>query len=181
MISVAEFWASYAGQPYQLINGRVARILQAEYVHEMVVNRVQSCLEVYTEPLYLGVVVGAGVRFALSEYDLRAVDVAFISAARLEGLQDPEQFLPFPPDLLVEVVSSRYTSTQIQAKAELFLDAGTALVWVVDPSLKTVTVFYPNGAIEILSGDDHLDGYHIVPGFSLAVADFFPPLDVSFK
>jgi Uma2 family endonuclease len=56
-----------------------------------------------------------------------------------------------------------------------YLDAGTRLVWIVDPDLRTVTV-HRSGAPWLVRGeDDALDGEDVVPGFRVRVGDLFVP------
>jgi Uma2 family endonuclease len=178
---IDEFWQQYAGQPYELINGQAVPTVDKGYLHEVVTSRVLMCLSVHVEAHYLGEVLGEGVRFAASEQDLRAIDVAFISNSKLASIQNPESYLPFPPDLVVEVVSSRYTSTEIQNKANLFLEAGAKLVWIIDPQPKEVTVLLPDGSGEILSNGQLLTGHQVIPAFNLSINDLFPPLDTFLK
>jgi Uma2 family endonuclease len=181
MLTVTDFWAQYAGQPYELIGGEVSPLVQKGYLHEVVTNRVASFLAIYVEGRYLGEVLGTGARWALSPYDLRAADVAFIAGGRLSQMTHPDDYLPLPPDLVVEVVSPRYTSRQIQAKMEDFLRAGTPWAWIVDPTPKQVTVLAADGSARLLENEDRLQGGGLLPQFSVAVGDLFPPLDLQMK
>jgi Uma2 family endonuclease len=116
--------------------------VQKGYLHEMVTSRVLMYLSLYVETHNLGEIFGDGTRFALSEEELRDADVAFVAAESLAQIKDPEMYLPFAPDLMIEVVSPRYTSTQIQQKLEAFLDAGTQAAWIVDPEPKQITIIF---------------------------------------
>jgi Uma2 family endonuclease len=52
-----------------------------------------------------------------------------------------------------------------------YLTAGSQLVWVVDPELRTVTVYPGREHIRILAEDDELDGSPVLPGFKVRVGD----------
>ncbi|MFP4321142.1 MAG: Uma2 family endonuclease [Anaerolineales bacterium] len=175
-LTIEKYWAEYAGHPYELINGQAVRIPRKEYVHEVITSRVLMLLDVFVENQYLGSVLGNGARFALSPYELRAADAAYVSHARLQSLQDPESFLPFAPDLMVEVVSSRYTSQEIEHKAEIFLQAGSQIVWIIDPAPQLVTMLDLNGTAYTYADEDIIPMESLLPGLRIAAADFFPPL-----
>jgi Uma2 family endonuclease len=175
-MKLESFWAEYAGKAYELIAGEPVARVQKGYLHEMVTSRVLMYLSLYVETHNLGEVLGDGTAFALSEYELRAADVAFLSAQSLAKIEDPESYLPFAPDLVIEVVSPRYTSTQIQQKMESFLDAGTQAAWVVDPEPKEITILYPDGNAVTFAAGQAMRSDGVIPGLTLLADDLFPPL-----
>ncbi len=60
------------------------------------------------------------------------------------------------------------------AKAQLYLAAGTRLVWVIWPRRQQVDVWHPNDKRPVLRGvGDMLDGEDVVPGFTYPVASLF--------
>jgi len=170
------FWAEYAGKPYEFIDGEPIANVQKGYLHEMVTSRVLMYLSLYVETHGLGEVFGSGTRFALSEHELRAADVAYVAAESLAQITDPESYLPFSPDLVVEVVSPRFTSTQIQQKIDAFLDAGTQAAWIVDPEPKEITILYPDGKAIIYEAGQTIEEDGIIPGLRFLAEDLFPPL-----
>jgi imidazole glycerol phosphate synthase glutamine amidotransferase subunit len=60
--------------------------------------------------------------------------------------------------------------SEIHDKVLDYLDAGTTLVWVVDPDSRTVTVYLSRQEIRILTADDEIDGADllVVPGVGAA-------------
>lgn len=102
---------------------------------------------------------------------LVALDVAFVSDARLTG--DKRERFSIPPDLAIEVVSPTDVLARIVTKAFTYLDAGTRLVWVIEPVSQTVKVYRSERYIETLTRDDTLTGEAIVPGFSCPVVLLF--------
>jgi Uma2 family endonuclease len=98
-------------------------------------------------------------------------DVAFVSTAQLTG--DKTKGFSIPPDLAIEVVSPSDVQSRVAEKALAYLDAGTRLVWVIEPVSKTVTVYRSERDIEILTREDTLTGEDVVPGFACPIAHLF--------
>ena len=98
-------------------------------------------------------------------------DVAFVSTARLDV--DEDKMFPIPPDLAIEVVSLSDVQSRVTRKALDYLNAGTQLVWVLDPVSKTVTVYRSENDIETLTHKATLTGEDVVPGFSCPVGKLF--------
>ena len=71
------------------------------------------------------------------------------------------------------MVSPYDIHSRLVRKALAYLDAGTQCVWVVEPTLKTVTVYKSETDITTLTREDTLTGNDVVPGFSCAVELLF--------
>jgi Uma2 family endonuclease len=63
--------------------------------------------------------------------------------------------------------------SEMHAKVMDYLDAGTRLVWVVDPDPRTVTVYRSRDQIRLLSKADEIDGGDVLPGFRVKVSELF--------
>ena len=98
-------------------------------------------------------------------------DVAFVSTDRLDV--DEDKTFPIPPDLAIEVISPTDVHYRIVRKAFDYLEAGTRLVWVLDPVAKAVTVYRSKSDIETLTHDAMLTGEDVVPGFTCSVGQLF--------
>ena len=59
------------------------------------------------------------------------------------------------------------------AQVDEWLNAGSAMVWVIDPRRETIGVYRSAEDFTILSGDDTLDGGDVVAGFQCRVGDIF--------
>ena len=55
----------------------------------------------------------------------------------------------------------------------MFLQAGTRVVWLVDPDKKTVMRFYPDIAPTMLKEGDTLEGGDVLPSFTVPVTEIF--------
>ena len=68
------------------------------------------------------------------------------------------------------------TAKEIRTKLTDYLNAGTKLMWVVYPELRTVDVYKPDHTAISLKGDDVLEGGNVLLGFQLPVKDIFKRL-----
>ena len=98
-------------------------------------------------------------------------DIAFVSSARLPD--DRRKAFSIPPDLAIEIVSPTDIHYNVIEKAFAYLDAGTRLVWIIEPVGKTVTVYRSQTDIKTFTIDDTLSGEDVVEGFSCQVAQLF--------
>ncbi|QDT39630.1 hypothetical protein Pan189_40390 [Stratiformator vulcanicus] len=104
---------------------------------------------------------------------VRGPDVAFVRKSRLESGVSLQTYFDFPPDLAVEVLSPSDRWSAVTDKVDQYLDAGTALVWVVDPEKCRVYVFRADDAFRTLGAGDSVESEEVLPGFSCRVSDFF--------
>ncbi|SRR5258708_10101478 len=102
---------------------------------------------------------------------VRIPDVAYISKARLPEI--PKGYIPLAPDLAVEGVSPGDSASEIREKILEYFAAGTRLVWVVYPRLKSVDVYTAVDKLHIVTIDQELDGGEVLPGFKLPLHDLF--------
>ena len=98
-------------------------------------------------------------------------DVAFVSTDHLDV--DEDKTFPIPPDLAIEVVSPTDAHSRVTRKALDYLEAGTRLVWILDPVAKAVTVYRSENDIETLTREATLTGEEVVPGFTCPVVQLF--------
>jgi len=118
----------------------------------------------------LGRIYTAETTFQVGESG-RKPDVAFVSQERLP--ENRHQASPIPPDLAIEVVSPSDTVYDVVGKALEYLDAGTQMVWVIEPIAKTVIVYRSPDDIKLFTKNDTFTGEDVVEGFQCAVAEIF--------
>lgn len=123
----------------------------------------------------LGRVFAAETGFVLSDETstVRAPDVAFVAAERLPPAGLPAGYLPFAPDLAVEIASPSNRASDLEQTVLDFLDAGTRLLRVVDPDTRTVTVYRSRDDVRVRRAGEALDGEDVLPGFRIEVATVF--------
>lgn len=142
--------------------------------HGHLAARLALRLGAHVEQQGLGtVLVEAGFVLSRRPDTVRAPDVSFVSRARLDPERVPDAFLPFAPDLAVEIISPVDRWTAVEGKVREYLDAGSSLVWIVDPSGRRVVVHHPDRPIQVLSDTEGLVGDEVVPGFRMLVVDLF--------
>jgi Uma2 family endonuclease len=173
-ITVEEFWEQYAGKPYELVRGEIVEVTPAGISHGAVTRRIGTLLGEFVDARGLGEVVGAETGFWLAPDTLRAPDCAYISREKVQSITEPEKYVPFAPDLAVEVVSPGDTASDIRDKVDLYRAAGTRLVWVIYPALRKVDVYLPDGTAREVGAEGTLDGGDVLPGLQIAAKDMFP-------
>ncbi|MBC6936619.1 MAG: Uma2 family endonuclease [Chloroflexi bacterium] len=80
---------------------------------------------------------------------------------------------PRAPDVIVEVRSPDENYDDLREKARWYVSNGVRLVWLVFPRPKIVEVYRPDTPSEILTVEDTIEGYDVLPGFTLPVANLF--------
>ena len=79
---------------------------------------------------------------------------------------------PYMPDFAVEIKSPDDKLNEMREKAAYYLANGTKLVWLVYPEKRLVIVLTPEGE-DILTDKDTLDGWDVLPGFTVVVSEIF--------
>ena len=176
LMTVEEFEAMPSeDQRYELVRGELREVAAAGGRHGIIGSGVSGHLWQYTRPRRLGAVFNADTGFVFSR-DPAVVympDVAFVRAERLPAAEDLDGFIPFPPDLAVEVVSPSDRFVEVAEKVAAYLAGGVRLVWVIEPRRQTVTVHAADGSVRVLGVNDVLDGGDVLPEFRVLVAEFF--------
>ena len=103
---------------------------------------------------------------------VRAPDVAFVARARAEAAGRTVRFWPGAPDFAIEVVSPGDSFGEVESKALSWLTAGATAILVLDPARRSATVYRAGGDTRVFT-DGELDLSDAVPGWRVAVADFF--------
>ncbi len=131
-------------------------------------------LEAYLEKHDLGFVMGADATLRLRPGLVRMPDVSFVSWDRIPDRQLPPEAIPdLVPDLAVEVLSESNTAAEIKRKLREYFRAGARLVWVVEPDERTIRVYTSPRRSRLVTEDQTLTGGSVLPGFALAVRQFF--------
>jgi Uma2 family endonuclease len=77
------------------------------------------------------------------------------------------------PHLVVEVLSPSARHSKVVRRVSRLLRKGVALVWVLDPEDRSVTVYRAGREAVVLSDTDEVTGEDVIPDLRLKVADFF--------
>ena len=155
---------------YEYVSGELVPMAPPSREHGEISVNVIRYLDAQVYQNKLGRLYTAETTFQVGERTAKP-DVAFVSTDRLTG--DKTKGFSIPPDLAIEVVSLSDVQSRIAEKALAYLDAGTRLVWVLEPVSKTVTVYRSEKDIEMLTRNNTLTGEDVVPGFTCPVAHLF--------
>lgn len=133
-----------------------------------------TALANFVYPRKLGMLLAPDGMLRLVTGLVRAPDVSFISRESYPGGKKPtEPIAPMAPDLAVEILSKSNSKTEMNRKLREYFDAGTRLVWYVDPRKHTVRVYRSPAELVTLGLTDDLEGGEVLPGFRMAVRDLF--------
>ena len=167
------------GYRYELVKGVIHRMPPAGFEHGIRAIKIGKHLDVYVEKHKLGYVCCAETGFKISQNPdtVRAPDAAFVRQAAIDEKGIPKGYWEGAPDLAVEVISPSDTYTaiavKIDEKVDEWLDAGCAMVWVINPRRETVAVYRSPEDMTVLHGDDILEGEDVIEGFQCQVRDLF--------
>jgi len=128
-------------------------------------------LNLYVKENGLGTVFNADTDFVLGDIGKRRPDIAFCSFETLP--EPPRTVVPVPPDLAIEVVSSRDEFDNTDRKLQEYLQVKIKLIWVVRPVMKVIEVYRQDGTTTLLNLKDTLKGEDVVKGFELPISKLF--------
>ena len=163
------------GFHYELVRGELKRMSPTGDEHGRITMELAAPLHAHVKRNRLGQVYAAETGFKLeSDPDtVRAPDIAFVSAERIQARGRVEGYNEGAPDLAVEVLSPGNTKREMAEKVEDYFAAGARLVWIVNPKPKTITVYRSLVDTTVLTETDTLDGGEVVPGFQIPVTEIF--------
>ncbi|MBY0527161.1 MAG: Uma2 family endonuclease [Gemmataceae bacterium] len=164
-----------SGQYTELVRGRVVKMNPPKPRHGQICNKVGRIFGVFADEHDLGHVLSndSGVITERDPDTLRGADIAFYSYAKVPKGPLSNDYLPVPPDLIIEVRSENDRWTKVVAKVGEYLNAGVAAVCVLDDTPPIAYVYRPDQRVQVFAADDDLVLPGILPGFSVKVRRFF--------
>lgn len=166
------------GRRLELVRGEVREMSPVHGPAATVASNVVWLLMAHVVPRKLGRVYSDATGFALlgAQHTNRSPDVAFIRADRLPARGIGPGPIRMAPDLVVEVLSPSETASILEDKLADYREAGTPLIWVVDPVVRLVTVHPADAPSSSLREGHELTGGRVLPGLRCAVAELFEGL-----
>jgi Uma2 family endonuclease len=164
------------GRSYELVRGELRTMCPSAALPGVVAGDLYLELGAYVKHNHFGVcgTADSGFRLRAEPDTVRAPDLWFVRAERVPAGGIPRTFWPGAPDLAVEVLSPTDRFVDVLEKAKDYLEAGTRLVWIIDPEGRSAAVFRPDGLPTLMGEDGVLDGADVVPGFTLPLRDILP-------
>jgi Uma2 family endonuclease len=127
----------------------------------------------YEQPKPRGEVLVGDAAFQISERAGAGIDAAYVGPELAATLAEVPQAIPGIPQLAVEVLSPYDRQVEITDKIGGYLAAGVAHVWIVDPAVKTVTVYRADRVPKLFTVEDVIDAEPNLRGFRAPVREFF--------
>jgi len=174
-VSLEQFLRMPGNEHMTWTEGEVAPVAENTTDHGYLVMQLGAPLHEHVRRHRLGVVLSESVHFFVTlpdgERATRKPDLSFIATDQPEQIRKTSP-IERAPDLAVEVVSEHDRHGEVNDKVDLWLANGAQRVWVLDHGARVI-VHRPDHTARILGADDHLDGEHLLPGFSLRVAELY--------
>jgi Uma2 family endonuclease len=157
----------------ELVDGVLVEKTMGLYESRLAVV-VGTFLDEYTFVHDLGIVYGADGTLKFMPGLVRIPDVSFVSWSRLPERKLPTEPIPhLIPDLTVEVLSAGNTRREMERKLHEYFTTGVRQVWLVDGKKREFRVFTSEKRSRVYGEGDTVPGGKLLPGFSLAVTEFF--------
>lgn len=165
-------WTPTGDKKYELIAGRLIVSEPPGYQHGRVQSKLAILLGQYALQHRLGTVVTeSGSWLARNPDTVVGCDLSFVRTERLDAILDPTRYIPFAPDLAVEVRSPGDRKGREATRVARLLTAGVRLVWHLEPHHRRATIHASGVSPQPVGEDDLLDGRNVIPGFTCRLRD----------
>ncbi len=157
---------------FELVHGEIVEKAMPTDEHAIVINLFSFHLTGFSLEHKLGLP-GPERRFVFPDdtQDARQPDLSQIIDPSVPLVtKGPTRVIP---DVIVEVKSPDDTPDEMRDKARFYISKDVRLVFLVFPRPKLVEVYRPGHPSEMLSVEDTIEGYDVLPGFKLPVASLF--------
>jgi Uma2 family endonuclease len=179
-LMTAEEFYDWANRPknenkwFELVRGEMIELPSPGLPHGVVAANAVRILGNYTFERRKGYVASndCGVILERDPDTVRGPDVALYEDAHSFD-ELPPKYGETPPRLAVEVLSPNDRADQVMHQITDYLRNGVALVWLIDPEARTVTVCQPDKGPRVYKENEELSGEEVLPGCRCCVADFF--------
>lgn len=159
------------GYPEELVKGRIVTMPPPGARHGQLCAQIVFLLRLYLQDHDLGHVLSndSGTVTERGPDSVRGPDISFYSYAKLPKGPLPEGYPAVPPDLVVEVLSPHDRWPKVLAKVSEYLNAGVAVVCVLDPERRRLDLYEGDQPVRILGADDELTLPAVLGDFQVRV------------
>ena len=174
-LSLDEFLALPEEKPYrEYLRGEVTEKAMPTDVHGVLAAEISFALAGYLKKTREG-----RVRIETRFADRGQEWVYLPDVCVRLGLAAPQQrrAVEGAPEFAIEVLSPEDRLSRTMERVELYMAAGTRLLWVVDGERRTITAYRPEQPVRTYHTGDTADGQPVLEGFTLDVAALFASLD----
>ncbi|AGF51671.1 slr2092 [Synechocystis sp. PCC 6803] len=105
----------------------------------------------------------------------RSPDAAWLKRERWESLtpEQKQRFVPLCPDFVIELRSPSDELKPLRKKMQEYQENGAQLGWLIDRQTRTVEIYRPGQAVEVLENPESLSGEAVLPEFVLELASIW--------
>ena len=156
-LSIEEFTTHYAGQPYELVRGKLLKVPPYHHRdHAQAVAMTSYLLGNHVLENQLGEVLSGevGVITDAQNASMRGVDVVVISQKRLAENDPTSQWITIAPELVIEVTEPSNTFDDMMDKVDEYFALGVEAVWILDPSHQLVLAYSSPKTVTVLKARD---------------------------
>ena len=168
-LTIDEFFALPEGdRPYELVDGQAIAKMSPKFFHSRLQKTLLFILDSWAknkgrvEPEW-------AIKLKRNGADWVPVpDLSYTSYNRLRADWILDEACPVAPELAIEIISPGQSFGDLAEKATDYLQAGIAIVWLIDTQSQSITVFYPDTLPKTFRGtspltDDLLPELEITP------------------
>jgi Uma2 family endonuclease len=165
----------------ELIGGRIVTFMASGRLPTRVAARIFQSLDPFASASGVGEAYPDGIGFAVPELpsgrESFSPDASYYSGV---FPADAMRFIEGPPTFAVEVRSENdygdAAEAEMTAKRVDYFQAGTLVVWDVDPLAATIACYRgdPNVPVAVFRRGDSADAEPAVPGWRIGVDEVFP-------
>lgn len=158
----------------ELIDGVLVRKTMGSF-ESILACELIGLLRDFVKPRKLGWVLGEAGMLRLWPGRVRIPDVSFISRDQTPDGKFPQDqaIADLYPDLAIEVLSNSNTDEEMTEKRSDYFQAGTRLVWIIDPVKKTAEIYTAVDEHHTIALEGALTGDPVLPGLTIPLATVF--------
>jgi Uma2 family endonuclease len=132
-------------------------------------------LGIWAEKDGTGETFDSSASFTLPNGATRSPDASWIQSERWNALTDEQKasFAPICPDFVIELRSASDRLTTLQDKMQEYIDNGALLGFLIDRKERTLHLYRPNQAPQIIENPAEVQGNPELPGFTLRMSQIW--------
>lgn len=129
-------------------------------------------LQSWSRRTQIGVAFDSSGGFKLPNGADRSPDAAWLKREKWESLtlEQQRKFVPLCPDFVIELRSPSDDLKPLREKMQEYQENGAQLGWLIDRQTRTVEIYRPGQAVEVLNNPESLGGETVLPDFLLDLA-----------
>ncbi|MEB3227631.1 MAG: Uma2 family endonuclease [Synechocystis sp.] len=129
-------------------------------------------LQSWSRRTQIGVAFDSSGGFKLPNGADRSPDAAWLKREKWESLtlEQQRKFVPLCPDFVIELRSPSDDLKPLREKMQEYQENGAQLGWLIDRQTRTVEIYRPGQAVEVLNNPESLGGETVLLDFVLDLA-----------